>query len=137
MEKTIMIGLSLYEKHSTPVQKVLEEYRNRLEEIVDRSIGYDAGSVEEIHDDLLNGKQAPIWQYVLDNHMEWLDEIDHEVVTEWSLRRNEIAEHYSLVYDGKHNTDIAYESTLVEFGEDYLKVLEQFPHFNDDVEAIT
>lgn len=132
-----MIGKPLYEKNSTEVQRMFEEYRNLLQEIVDRSTGYDAGASTEIYGIIRNSEHAEVWDYVADEHMEWLDEIDDEVINHQSRYRNEMAEFYSLVFDKKHSSDIAYEATLFEFGEDYLKVLQQFPHFNDDVETLT
>lgn len=132
-----MIGKPLYEKNSSEVQSMFEEYRNLLQQFVDRSIGYDAGASMEIYQILRKSSHAEVWEYVVDAHMEWLDEIDDEVIDTWSILRNNIAEYYSLIFDGKHNSDIAYEATLIEFGEDYLKVLQKFPHFNDDVETLT
>lgn len=132
-----MIGKPLYEKNSSEVQSMLEEYRNLLEQIVDRSIGYDAAALLEAYKVLRNSEHVEVWDYVIDTHMEWLTEIDEEVIDDWSIVRNDIAEYYVLIFGNKHNSIIAYESTLLEFGEDYLKVLQQFPHFNDDVEDLT
>lgn len=125
-----------YTKDSPEVVKLLEVYTERVEELEAQDTGYNEGDHNFFEADLETDEElGEVFLYILQNHEEWLREIDRRIITDESILRDEITSFY-VEAKTANGEDSAHLETLAEFGEDYENLLRDYPSFHKTCRTI-